>query len=61
MGLLFFTTKRGNHRRIFGNFLVDVTGFGGASDARIARIVEHENKLRTEIDAIIKKLEDNTI
>lgn len=30
-------------------------------NARIARIVEHENKLRAEIDAIIKELEAETI
>ena len=29
-------------------------------NARIARIVEHENKLRAEIDAIIKELEEET-
>lgn len=61
MGLLSFTTKRGNHRRIFGNIIVDDTGFGGKSDARIARVVEHENKLRAEIDAIIKGLEEETL
>lgn len=31
----------------------EVTDFGCTSDARIARVVEHKNKLRTEIDAII--------
>ena len=30
-------------------------------NARIARIVEHENKLRVEIDAIIRELESETI
>jgi len=30
-------------------------------NARIARIVEHENKLRAEIDAIIKEIEAETI
>ena len=30
-------------------------------NARIARIVEHENKLRVEIDAIIKELESETL
>lgn len=29
-------------------------------NARIARIVEHENKLRAEIDAIIRELEEET-
>ena len=30
-------------------------------NARIARIVEHENKLRTEIDAIIRELESQAL
>ncbi len=30
-------------------------------NARIARIVEHENRLRAEIDAIIRELEAQTI
>ena len=30
-------------------------------NARIARIVEHENKLRAEIDAIIRELEAETL
>lgn len=30
-------------------------------NARIARIVEHENKLRTEINAIINELEAETL
>ncbi len=30
-------------------------------NARIARIVEHENRLRTEIDAIIRELEAETL
>ena len=30
-------------------------------NARIARIVEHENRLRAEIDAIIRELEEETV